>query len=70
MRKFIGSPSYENLTTKEFEIFIGDYLPKIGKSNFHKDMYILEYNGKLEYLNIHQLIEYWYYEIYQRLEQN
>lgn len=68
MRKFIGSPKFENLTKEQFEMFVEDYLPKIGKSNFHRGMYMVEVGGKLEYLDLHQLIEFWYYEIYKTIE--
>lgn len=58
----MGSPKFDNLNSEQFEWFI-EWLPKIPKSNFHRGMYIVESEGILEYLDIHQLVEWWYYEI-------
>lgn len=63
MRKLIGSPKYHNLTATEFEAWMEWFTRAAKPSNFHRGMYFWEVKGKLEYLDIPQLLEYWYYEI-------
>lgn len=71
MRKFIGSPKYENLTDEEFEAFMEWFSFQLQKRTIIRYMkgewLVYGIQGKPTVphnLTIHQILEYWYYEVW------
>ena len=62
MRKFIGSPKFDNLTDEEFEAWMDWYKWNAHPSNFQPKGKPTQYLLNGIYVTIHQLLEWWYYE--------